>query len=82
MAYSLFRQRFASTQDFRNISYFARLKYLRSLTKMEIDYGKKDPLGGLAWGLFKAWVGAIAFGDVELEQLTSNALSEISHLAP
>jgi hypothetical protein len=82
MANGVFRSRFPTTKAFRDLSYSARLDYLRSFTKAEIAIKERDPLAGLAFGLFKAWVGALAFNDAELERMTSTALEELSRKAP
>ena len=83
MANSMFVKMYGSRKNFASRPSAERVEYVRRFGVVEQTiFDKQDTHVGIAFGLFKTWLGGIAFADLALEDLAAEHLEKISRYGP
>ena len=83
MANSMFLKQYGSRNNFASRPRSERVDYIKRFGVVEQSiFDKQDTHMGIAFGLFKTWIGGITFKDRELENLAAEHLEKTSRYGP
>jgi hypothetical protein len=83
MANAMFLKKYGSRHNFAGRPSAERVDYVKQFGVVEQTiFDKQDTHIGIAFGLFKTWIGGIAFEDPALENLAAEHIEKISRYGP